>query len=141
MWMQPGISFAERPLYGGVLGIARDYLDSPHGHLTADVQPDADLTRVVVSRRMQYVQTHYTSWSEGLARVALGVILMSTANSIKMQDMVHFLHLAQGSNYLRSHGGQTYFFDNGAFRLFDGVIPESVLQRCAEFDSFVEGCL
>ena len=59
MWMQPGISFAERPLYGGVLGIARDYLDSPHGHLTADVQPDADLTRIIVARRMQYVQTLY----------------------------------------------------------------------------------
>ena len=126
---------------GSILGNAQDLADASWGHLTPDVQPDADLTRIVVDRRMQYVSAQYSSWPEGLARVALGVILMSTANSIKMQDMVHFLHLAQGSNYLRSHGGQTYLFDNGAFRLFNGVIPESVLQRCSEFASYVEGCL
>ena len=129
------------PAMGEVLGAEHDYVGPTCDHLMADVQPDVDLTRVVVARRMQYVQTNYPSWTEGVARVALGVVLMSTANSIKMQDMVHFLHLAQGSNYLRSHGGQTYFFDNGAFRLFNGVIPESVLQRCSEFASFVEGCL
>ena len=129
------------PTMGSILGNAQDLADASWGHLTPDVQPDADLTRIVVDRRMQYVSAQYSSWPEGLARVALGVILMSTANSIKMQDMVHFLHLAQGSNYLRSHGGQTYLFDNGAFRLFNGVIPESVLQRCSEFASYVEGCL
>ena len=129
------------PAMCDVLGCAQDYMDPACDHLMADVQPDADLARVVVARRMEYVKTHYASWTEGLSRVALGVVLMSTANSIKMQDMVHFLHLAQGSNYLRSHGGQTYLFENGAFRLFNGVIPESVLQRCAEFASFVEGCL
>ena len=31
--------------------------------------------------------------------------------------------------------------DNGAFRLFNGVMPESVLQRCAEFASYVDGRL
>ena len=56
----------------------------------ADVLPDEDLTRIVVSRRMQYAHTHYTSWTAGLARVALGVIPTSTSNSIKMQDMGHF---------------------------------------------------
>ena len=60
----------------------------------ADVRPAADLTRVVVPRRMQYVQTHYTSWPEGLARVALGVLLMRASNSVKIQDMVHFASIA-----------------------------------------------
>ena len=32
-------------------------------------------------------------------------------------------------------------FDNGAFRLFSGVIPESVLKRFAEFAPYVEGCI
>ena len=73
---------------GNVLGGARDYSDSAHDHLMTDVQPDADIARIVVGRMMQYVRTHYTSWSEGLARVALGVILMSTANSIKTHDMI-----------------------------------------------------
>ena len=59
----------------------------------------------------------------------------------KMNDMVHFLHLARGSNYLRSHGGRTYLFYNGAFRLFNGVSPESVLQMCAEFAPYVAGRL
>ena len=129
------------PTMMSILGNAQDSADASWGHLTPDVQPDADITRIVVDRRMQYVSAHYSAWPEGIVRVALGVILMSTANSIKMQDMVHFLHLAQGSNYLRSHGGQTYLFDNGAFRLFNGVIAESVLQRCSEYASYVEGCL
>ena len=129
------------PAMGEVLGSEQDYMGPACDHLMADVQPDVDLTRVVVARRMQYVQTHCPSWAEGVARVALGVAHMSTVNSIKMQDMVHFLHLAQGGNYLRSHGGQTYLFENGAFRLFNGVIPESVPQRCSEYASFVEGCL
>ena len=126
---------------GGFLGNAQDFTDPSRGRLKPDAQPDVDLTRIVFGRRVQYVSTQYSSWPVGIARVALGVILMSTANSIKIQDTVHFLHLAKGINYLRSHGGQPYLFDNGAFRLFNGVMPESVLQRCSEFASYVEGCL
>ena len=46
------------PAMENVLGIARDYSDSAFGHPIADVQPDADLTRIVVGRWMQYVQIH-----------------------------------------------------------------------------------
>ena len=56
----------------------------------AGVQPGADLTRIVVGRRLQYAHAHYTSWTEGLSRVALGAIRTGTSNSLKMQDMVHF---------------------------------------------------
>ena len=62
------------------------------GRLMYDVQPDADLTRIVVGRRMQYVASHYTSRSEGIARVAIPFILTSTTQAITMDDMVHFLH-------------------------------------------------
>ena len=124
-----------------VLGGAHHQQDATCDHLKYDVQPDADLTRIVVDRRMQYATSHYSEWSEGIARVALGVALMIPTKAITLRDMVHFLHLAQGNSYLRSHEGQTCLFDNGAFRLFNGVVPESVLQRCAEFASYVEGCL
>ena len=78
------------PAMGNVLGSARDYSDSAHDHLMTDVHPDAGLTRIVVDRRMQYVQTHYTSWPDGLARVVLGVIRLIASNSIKMQYMAVF---------------------------------------------------
>ena len=132
---------AKVPHMGDVLGGAHPLPDAPWDHLTYDVLPDADLTRIVVDRRMQYVTSHYSAWSEGLSRVALGVALMSTTEEITMRDMVHFLHLAQENSFPRSHEGQTYLFDNGAFRLFNGVAPESVLQSCAEFAPYVEGCL
>ena len=66
---------------------------------------------------------------------------MRSSNSIKIQDMVHFLHHANGSNYPRPHGGKKYFFDNGSLRLFNGVMPESVNQRRADFSPYVAGCL
>ena len=92
-------------------------------HLSRDVQPDADLTRVVVDRRSKFVAEKYEQWTEGLVRIALGVVLMSTAKEINVQGQVHFLHLAQGDNMMRSHGGNTYLYENGAFRLFKGIMP------------------
>ena len=62
---------------------------------------------------------------------------MHTAGSINAR-CGSFSHLAQGNNYLRSQGRQTYLFDNGAFRLFNGVTPWSVLQSCAEYESYFE---
>ena len=66
---------------------------------------------------------------------------MSVACEIAAHDLVHFLHLAQGGAYLRPHSGQTFLYENGAFRLFDGVMPESVIQRRKEYSAYVEGHL
>ena len=112
-----------------------------NAHLLRDIQPDADLTRIVVERRKNFISEKYQYWTEGLARVALGVVLMSTAKEINVQGQVHFLHLAQGDNMMRAHDGNTFLYENGAFRLFKGIIPESTIQRCADFSSYVEGCL
>ena len=90
---------------------------------------------------MRYVGARYPSWSEEISRVALGVALMSLTKDITAQDQVHYLHLAQGGIYLRSRPVQTFLYGNGSFRLFNGVMPESVLQRCREYASYVEGCL
>ena len=114
---------------------------SNNAHIRCDIQPDADLTRVVVDRRREFISGKYQYWTEGLTRVSLGAVLMSTAKEINVQGQVRFLHLAQGDNMMRSHDGDTYLCENGAFRLFKGIIPESTIQRCAEFPSYVEGCL
>ena len=90
---------------------------------------------------MRYVVENYPSWPNEIARVALGVVLMSLTNDITSKGLVHFLHLAQGGVYLRSHYGKTFLYGNGAFRLSNGVMPESVLQRCKDYDSYVEGIL
>ena len=66
---------------------------------------------------------------------------MSTAKEINAQRKAHFLHLAQGVGLLRSNDGDTYLYENGAPRLFKGLNPESAMQRCDEFPSFVDGCL
>ena len=110
-------------------------------HMRSEIQPDSDLTWSVIARRSRYVKENFPSRSADLARIALGVVLMSVTREITAQDLVHFLHLAQGGAYLRSHAGQTFLYENGAFRLFNGVMPESVIQRCKEYSAYVEGCL
>ena len=54
-------------------------------HLNSDVQPDCDLARVLVGRRKKFLAGKYEHWAEGLVRVALGVVLMSTAKEINAQ--------------------------------------------------------
>ena len=89
---------------GGGLGNARDSPAPYWDRLIPGVQHGADLTRIVVGRRMQYARSQYSTWSGGLARGSLGTKLMGTSNSVEMHDTVHFLHLAQGINYPRPHG-------------------------------------
>ena len=64
---------------------------------------------------------------------------MSTAKEINVQGVVHFLRLAQGVNAMRSRDGNTYLYENGEMRLFNGIRPESATQRCAGFSSYAEG--
>ena len=40
-----------------------------------------------------------------------------------------------------SHCGQTFLYENGAFRLPNGVAPESAIRRFKEYASYVEGIL
>ena len=66
---------------------------------------------------------------------------MSTTQDINMREMVHFPCLSQGDTHLRSRGWPTFLYDNGAFRIFNGVMPESVVRRCREYAEIVDGCL
>ena len=99
-------------------------------HLRVGARPGAELTRCVVSRTMRLVGYNYPLWPDFIRRVAPGVLTMSTTRDIRMHEMVHFPRLSQGATHIRPHGGQTFLYDNGAFRLFNGVMPASVLQRC-----------
>ena len=58
-----------------------------------------------------------------------------------MQEMAHFLRLSKGNAHLRPRAGKTLRYDNGAFRLFNGVAPESVLKRCREYAELSEWLL
>ena len=108
-------------------------------HRREEVQPDAELTKCVVARRMLLVDSKYPQWPEFIRRVALGFLLMSTTRGINMQEMAHLLYLSQGDTHIRSHEGQTFLHDNGAFRLFNGVTPESVHQRSREYAENADG--
>ena len=66
---------------------------------------------------------------------------MCATRGINIQEMVHFPNLSQENTHRRPQSGQAFLYYNGAFRLFNGVMPESVLQRCREYAELVEGCL
>ena len=46
-------------------------------HLRRDAHPETDIDRSAIARMMSYVAENYPEWSEELARVSLGVALMS----------------------------------------------------------------
>ena len=114
---------------------------SHRSHLIREIHPDLDIARSVIDRMMRYVEELYPSWTNEIARVAMGVVLMSLPNDITSHDLVRFLHLAQGVVYLRSRFGHTFLYENGAFRLPNGVMPESETQKCKEYASYVVGSL
>ena len=142
--MSTPISTNEADLLPGRGGVTSQLLADgwqDQNHLRRDVQPDDDLALSVIARRMSYVAANFPEWPEELARVALGVALVSLTREMNVQDLVHFLHLAHGNMRLRPHSGQTYMYGNGAFRLFNGAMPGSVLQRCKDYASYVDGCI
>ena len=89
-----------------------------HQHLRREIKHAAYLSRSVIARIPLYVMAHYPSWSGDLTRIVLGVSPMRLAREITARDMARFPHLAQGGPaYLRPHSGQTFLYENGAFRL------------------------
>ena len=107
----------------------------------SDVVEDSDSIRSVVRARRDTIAANFSKWPTGVVLISLGVLLMSRARDIHMQDLVHFLFLAQGEEFLRAHDGQTYIYMDGAFTVFSGLIPESLLTRCNAYAQRVEGAL
>ena len=100
---------------------------------------DRHRTKYIVDRRGDYLRRTYGHWSDDMRRIAMGVVLMSTTREANVQDQVHFLQLALGGTLLRTHGGQTFLYEDGAFRLFVGVVPEYMISRCKVYAECVEG--
>ena len=152
--MVPGEKMSTSPRNQGVLGSTHNgsppndsiatidslpaQSDPPSNHLRVDVHTDDDLARIVIGRRIHFVPAEYPTWTDAITRVALGASLMSKTRGITTQEQVRLMHLSHGSNYIRLHEFQTYLFGNGSFRLFNGVFPESTLQRRMEFASRAE---
>ena len=110
-------------------------------NLHRDVQTDVYATAAVISRRMTYASQEYPSWTDALTRVALGAVLLVTAREIEEGHIAHFLHLAVGGIYLRSHDRQTHIYENGAFRPFSSFATESLIRQCKEYAANVEACV
>ena len=70
---------------------------------------------------MEFIDEKYKRWEDFLVRIALGVVLMSAAEVVYEQRAAHFLCLAQGG-IMRPRDGNTYLYENGAFRLSKGAI-------------------
>ena len=138
MDVHPGISRA-----GGSYLINRLFAEGWQGctNLHRDVQTDAYATDDVIARKMTFASQAYPSWTYALTREALGVVLPISAREIEVRDLAHFLHLAVGHMYLRSHSDQTYMYENGALMPLNGVMPESLFPRCKEYAAYVEGCV
>ena len=49
---------------------------SHRSHLIREIHPELDLTMSVIDRRMRYVEVNDPSWSNEIARIAMGVVLM-----------------------------------------------------------------
>ena len=43
------------------------------------------------------------------------------------RDLVRFLYLAKGNDYIWAHDGKKHIYNNGAFTISDGLFPESLL--------------
>ena len=80
-------------------------------NLHRDVQTDAYTTDAVIARMMTFVAQEQPYWSGALTRVAHGVVLLISAREIEVFDLAHFLHLAVGNMYLRSHSDQPYMYE------------------------------
>ena len=111
------------------LGMAA--LSSTHivAGMYSDILEDAFSIRIVVRERRRLIAENSPHWSEALNLVALGALLMVGVRDVNMQDLVFFLFLDQGESHLRAHDGHTYIYADGAFTIFSGVIPESLLAR------------
>ena len=137
----------DRPGYIGVAKIVEDIITASENaaislsNVYIDRVEDADSIATIVANRRLLISNNYTHWSPLLVSLGLGVLLMLGVRDINMQEMVHFLYLAQGGEYLRSHDGQTYLYGDGAFFVFNGLLPESLLSRCKIFAQCVEGAL
>ena len=108
-------------------------------NLLRDVQTNAYLEGSGISRTMSFDAHECPSWPGSLNRVSHGVRLLGITREIAVYDMARYLHLSVGNMYIRPRPGQTYICENGAFKLFNIFLPESLFQRRKEYTAYVDG--
>ena len=87
-------------------------------------------TKCIVSRGTNYLRRTYGHWTDDMRRIATGVVLMSTTRDANVQEQARFLQLSLGGPPHRTHGGQTFLYEDGAPQLFFGVAPGHPISRC-----------
>ena len=138
-WAQtadPSSIIAEKTTHGdgndaGIMGNLFKAI-SPGSHkFAADGKPDQNRAKSAVGRRMQYVRDAYIDLEDNMACISLGVVLMVA--TMGGQGEVHFLYLALGGDFPRSHRDQRFLYGDGSLHLFSGEDPEYMISRRKEY--------
>lgn len=92
-------------------------------------------------RFLVLITQHVPHWPPSYKHLTLGALALYTKRiiDIGLCEHVLLLHIMEGDNYIRSHDGTFYFYDDGAFRIYSGVISESVLGRCKAYLLALQG--
>ena len=107
----------------------------------ADEKNDTESIRALVASRNALMKTKHPNWRDSLRMLALGVLHIAEIRDAHMRELAHFLYISVGGDYLRANDGHMYLYDDGAFSISTGVIPESLLSRCKIYAHQVEGAL
>ena len=102
---------------------------------------DTESTRSLVTSRNTIMKEKHPYWCESLRMLALGILHAAEIRDAHMRELAHFLYISVGEDYLRANDGHMYLYNDGAFSIFTGVIPESLLSMCKIYAQQVEGAL
>ena len=95
----------------------------------------------VVTRRRETVHQHYPTRAPFVISIALWVLRIIGVRDISPHDLIRFLYLAHGDDVLWAHDGQKYIYNNGAFTIFIGLLPESLQSRRQKYAHCFDGAM
>lgn len=108
--------------------------------LVPDIEMDDDLISQE-KRLYSLIRERYARWSPQIQ--TLGVAALSVYRlrllDMSLREHVMLLQIVEGGCRLRAHDGVCYFYRNGAWQPFRGVMPEATLNRVKKFMLTLEG--
>ena len=94
-------------------------------------------------RLLSDIKSLYPCISEDIARLILVAVHMTegmTGDKPMLADSAAFTWMIEGQRHMRVHKGFMHIYDDdGCFLPFNGIPPESVLQRVHQFFVYLEG--
>jgi hypothetical protein len=110
------------------------------GEATPDVLIDDDIISQT-NRFYEMASGRGADWSQSVKQLAVGALSVFRLRLVDMtlREHVMLLHVVEGGTRIRSHEGACYFYRNGAWLPFRGVMPESTLNRVKKFNLQLEG--